>query len=140
VIYLLDTDTLDHFQRGQANVFRRVNAISRHDLGITVVTRLEILRARIEFVSKAADGAQLRKAQLRLDESELVLAQWRVISFNGAACEQFDRLRIEKRLRNMGRADMLIASIVLAHRATLVTRNIRDFKLVPGLHVENWVD
>jgi tRNA(fMet)-specific endonuclease VapC len=140
VIYLLDTDTLDHFQRGQANVFRRVNATRQQDLAITIVTRLEILRARIEFVRKAADGAQLRKAQLRLDESEEVLARWQVISFDEAACEQFDRLRMEKRLRKIGRADMLIASIALANGATLVTRNVRDFKLIPGLSVENWVD
>jgi tRNA(fMet)-specific endonuclease VapC len=43
-------------------------------------------------------------------------------------------------LRKIGRADLLIASVTLANRATLVTRNTRHFKQVPGLRVENWVD
>jgi tRNA(fMet)-specific endonuclease VapC len=46
-------------------------------------------------------------------------------------------LRVVARFR---RADMLIASIALAHRATLVTRNLRDFRLISGLILENWAD
>ena len=40
----------------------------------------------------------------------------------------------------IGRADLLIAAIVLTHRATLVSRNLKDFRQVPGLRVENWAD
>ena len=38
------------------------------------------------------------------------------------------------------RADLLIAIIALANHGTLVTRNLKDFRLVPGLQVENWAD
>jgi predicted nucleic acid-binding protein len=40
----------------------------------------------------------------------------------------------------MGRADMLIACIALAHDALLVTRNTKDYKDVAGLRVAYWVD
>ncbi len=33
-----------------------------------------------------------------------------------------------------------IASITLAHDATLLTRNSVDFAQVPGLRFENWLD
>jgi tRNA(fMet)-specific endonuclease VapC len=35
---------------------------------------------------------------------------------------------------------MLIASIALGQRATLVTRNLRHFRQIPGLTLENWAD
>ena len=33
-----------------------------------------------------------------------------------------------------------MACICLAHDATFLTRNVADFKPVPGLRVENWLD
>jgi tRNA(fMet)-specific endonuclease VapC len=68
------------------------------------------------------------------------LAQTLVVPLDDAAAAVFDRLRAVRRLRQIGRADLLIASIALAHRATLVTRNVRHFRQVPGLTVINWVD
>jgi tRNA(fMet)-specific endonuclease VapC len=34
--------------------------------------------------------------------------------------------------------DLRIASISLATRSTLLSRNLRDFERVPGLDVEDW--
>jgi tRNA(fMet)-specific endonuclease VapC len=34
--------------------------------------------------------------------------------------------------------DLKIAAIALAHNATVLTRNVKDFKLVPGLRIEDW--
>jgi tRNA(fMet)-specific endonuclease VapC len=34
--------------------------------------------------------------------------------------------------------DLKIAAIVLAHDATLLSRNLSDFRKVPGLKVEDW--
>jgi tRNA(fMet)-specific endonuclease VapC len=36
--------------------------------------------------------------------------------------------------------DLLIAAHALHARATLVTNNIREFRRVPGLKLENWVE
>jgi tRNA(fMet)-specific endonuclease VapC len=57
-----------------------------------------------------------------------------------ASASEFDHLRRNKKLKRIGRADLLIAAITLAHRATLVTRNLKDFRQVPGLRTENWAD
>ena len=59
---------------------------------------------------------------------------------NATAAAEFDKLRNQKRLRKIGRADLLISNIALANNATLVTRNLKHFRQVPNLKVENWVD
>ena len=41
----------------------------------------------------------------------------------------FNRIKIIKGLKKIGRADLLIASIALTHKAILVTRNVRHFKM-----------
>ena len=63
-----------------------------------------------------------------------------VIPFDARSAAEFDRLRQIKNLKRIGRADLLIASIALAQRATLVTRNLRHFRQIPGLNLENWAD
>lgn len=38
----------------------------------------------------------------------------------------------------IGPSDLLIASIALHHRLTLVTHNVAEFSRVPGLHLADW--
>lgn len=68
------------------------------------------------------------------------MRQLLIVPVSQVASEQFDRLHVVPKLRKIGRADLLIASIALANRATLVTRNVRHFKQIPGVRVVNWVD
>ncbi|NLY01674.1 MAG: hypothetical protein GXY83_36785 [Rhodopirellula sp.] len=63
---LLDSDVLSLLTEGHARVWLRAEAAT-DTIGITVVTRIEILRARFDFLLKAADGEQLRRAQYWLD-------------------------------------------------------------------------
>ncbi len=89
---------------------------------------------------KAEDGERLLRAQRLLASTVQHLALFQIVPFEDAAAAEFDRLRQIKGLKKIGRADLLIASIALANRATLVTRNLKDFQKVPGLQVENWAD
>jgi tRNA(fMet)-specific endonuclease VapC len=139
-MYLLDTDTLTYVHAGHPRVLERLRQLDDPDVGTTIITRIELLRGRFEFVLKAANSTELLKAQQLLLRTDELLAQTLVVPLDDAAAAVFDRLRAVRRLRQIGRADLLIASIALAHRATLVTRNVRHFRQVPGLTVLNWVD
>ena len=139
-MHLLDTDTLTHLHAGHPRVIERLRKLDDPDVGTTIITRIELLRGRFDFVLKAATGAKLLRAQQWLVRTEELLAQIIIVPLSKAAADQFDHLREIKRLKKIGRADLLIASIALAHRATLVTRNVRHFRQVPGLTVTNWVD
>ena len=115
-------------------------AATTDEVVIPIVTRIEALLGRFAFVLRAADGSQLLRAQEWLQQTEADLDPFPAIAFNEAAAADFERLLQNRKLRKIGRADLLIASIALANRATLVTRNVKDFRQVPGLTVENWAD
>ena len=137
---VFDTDTLTFFFRNHPRVLARLRE-SSEEIAITVISRVESLQGRFDTLLKAADGAELRRGQERLDELDRDLARIPlVLPIDAAAAAEFDRLRENRRLRRIGRADLLIACIALANRATLVTRNLRHFRQVPGLQVENWAD
>jgi tRNA(fMet)-specific endonuclease VapC len=135
---LLDTDTLSLLMHGHDRVTRRVEQSDA--ITITIVTRIEILRGRFDYILKAANGAEVLKAQHWLIENENYLEEIDVAAFDDRAAAEFDKLRRNTKIKKIGRADLLIASIALAHRATLITRNVKDFRLVPGLAFENWAD
>jgi len=139
-MHLLDTDTLTHLHAGQPNVVERLRAVDDPDVGITIITKVEVLRGRMDYLLKAETGVELLKAQELLFRTEELLNQLLVVPVSQAASEQFDRLRGTPKLRKIGRADLLIASIALANRATLVTRNLRHFSKIPDIRVVNWVD
>jgi tRNA(fMet)-specific endonuclease VapC len=139
-MYLLDTDTLTHLYAGNVNVVERLKAVNDPDVGITIVTKAEVLRGRIEYLLKAETTSDLLKAQELLFRSEQLLNQLFIVPMSQASAEQFNRLNTVSKFRKIGRADLLIASITLVNRATLVTRNLRHFKQIPGLLVVNWVD
>ena len=139
-MHLLDTDTLTYLYAGHPRVERNLRELDDEEVAITVITRIEMLRGRFDFMLKAATGADLLRAQQLLARTEDLLDQMPVVSITEASAAEFDRLRNVKGLRKIGRADLLVASIALAHRATLVTRNLRHFDQVPRLRVVNWIN
>lgn len=136
-MHLLDTDTLTYLHAGHLRVVRHLRELDDPDVGTTIITKIELLRGRFEFLLKAASGTDLLRAQQWLVGTEELLAQILIVPMDEAAAFEFYRLRAARRLRKIGRADLLIASIALAHRATLVTRNVRHFEQIPRLIVTN---
>jgi tRNA(fMet)-specific endonuclease VapC len=137
-MFFLDTDILTRAHGGDQGVIHRIQQAGAGNVATTVVTAIEVLRGRHEFLLKASDGDQLLQAQHLLELSERLLQKIRVIPVDSRSAAEFDRLRLSKKLKKIGRADLLIACIALAHQAILVTRNVRHFDQVPGLQTENW--
>lgn len=136
---LLDTDVFSLLLAGKESIVKRLSR-AEDEIAITVITKVEVLRGRHDFLLKATDGSQLLSAQRLLNQIQNDLRSWNVVEFDTAVATEFDRLRQIRHLRKIGHADMLIASIALAHRAVLVTRNLRHFQQVAGLVLENWAD
>jgi tRNA(fMet)-specific endonuclease VapC len=137
---ILDTDMLTYLFEGHQRTVERFGQ-ETEQVATTIISCIEVLQGRFTMLLKAPDGQHLRRAQRLLEQALEHLEEiHNTVPIDDAAADQFDRLRQNKKLKKIGSADMLIAAITLANRATLVTRNLKDFRLVPRLQVENWAD
>jgi len=80
------------------------------------------------------------------DRNKIALAKFiapiEVIAYDDLAAARYGGIRsfLEKNGISIGALDMLIAAHALAEDLILVTNNEREFKRVPGLKIENWVE
>lgn len=136
---LLDSDTFTLLGYGRPEVVEKlVRARSAGEVALPVFVRAQSLRGRLDGLLKAGTPEDVIRLQTMLSDTETRLAEFRTIPFDETAGEHFTRLRKVKALKNTGLADLLIACVALAHDATLVTRNTKDFHSIPGLKIDNW--
>ncbi len=135
-LYVLDTDTFSLYQRGHSNLDQRIDAHPLKDLAITVVTVEEQLSGWYTLLRQSRTPDQEVQAYEHLSESIPLLARWHILPMSHAALVRYETL---KRMNlNVRKMDLRIAAIVLELAATLVSRNLRDFRRVPNLVVEDW--
>jgi tRNA(fMet)-specific endonuclease VapC len=138
-IWILDTDHLSLLQRGNQPLLDRMSSRDRDRFAISIVTAEEQLRGRLSTISKASDRGSKISLPLAYENLRLTiesLQEFEQIDFDLQAESIYHQLR-EQKIR-IGTQDLRIAAIVLANRATLLTRNDRDFSQVPNLVTEDW--
>src|SRR5579885_3274296 len=133
MMYLLDTDVFTLAHRATHGLRTRIDTErATNDVAVSVVTRIEVMRGRFEAVLKASDAADLLRLQARLVESEAFLGEFEIVPFDAQAANHFARLLRDRSLKKIGRCDLLIACVALAHDATLVTATRRTFGTSPA--------
>ena len=137
---LLDTNHFSEIER-DSSISRRLQSrieASDQPAVISIVTAEESMSGWLAKLH----GNQARE-QLLITYRDFAcgiekLDNWTILDWTERAADAFDALRAQ-RVR-IGTLDLRIASIAIVHDATLLSRNLRDFRLVPGLRVENWLD
>jgi tRNA(fMet)-specific endonuclease VapC len=111
-------------------VLERFVAFMVGDLGISVITLAEL-----EYGANKSNKPTRNREALEQFVSPLEIAV-----FDRQVTSVYGKIRalLEKRGRPIGSMDLLIAAHALSLNARLATNNVREFKRVPGLHVENW--
>jgi tRNA(fMet)-specific endonuclease VapC len=137
MIFLPDTNAFSAYLAGRspALVVRMQTEFAAGSLRLSVM-----VMAELEF------GAEKARAQLGTTKFvrrvEVLRKQLEVEPLGSDFPQSYARVRahLESTDLKIGDRDTIIAAHALAVRATLVTRNIREFARVPGLVVENWQD
>lgn len=131
--YLLDTNICIFWLRGKLDIDKKIDAVGFDNCAISEITLAElkvgaILGRKLGYKSS--------------HEIEELLSKVRVIPITGA----IDLFAEEKvRLRTAGTPsddnfDLLIGCTAVAKKMTMVTENIRDFKNIKNIKIENWIE
>jgi tRNA(fMet)-specific endonuclease VapC len=134
--YLFDTDMLTLYEEGHPEVRRNVAAHHPDDLGTTIISVEEQLSGWFTMLRRAKDRKTLARIYQRMTDAVVFLGRMRIASSPEPAIARYEALRALR--LNVGGKDLRIAAIALEEGSVLVTRNVRDFRRVPGLIIEDW--
>jgi tRNA(fMet)-specific endonuclease VapC len=134
--FLFDTHHLTLFGYGHAKVVQKHAAQLVGSTGISAVTIEEVMRGRLAALSRATTGAMRVQGYAWLVSSVKLFERFNIVPYDDASESEFQQLRSRK-LR-IGTPDLKIAAVALANNLILLTRNRRDFGLVPGLKIDDW--
>lgn len=137
---VLDTNHVSELTYRTAAGLRLIQKLdlTNEDAAVTAINVEESLRGWLAEIRRRTDPRTQIAAYQRLIRQVEVFASWLVLPWDEDAANHFDSLKSLR--QQVGTQDLKIACICLAHDATLLTRNLADFKPIPGLRVENWLD
>lgn len=129
--YMLDTDTCSYVMKGsEPGVIRRLTSVPVGEVCISVITQAELMYGVEVSPKREQDGARL----------EVLLRHMVVLDLVQTAALDYAEIRVslKKQGKMIGANDLLIAAHARSMGLTLVTNNVREFRRVPRLKVENW--
>jgi tRNA(fMet)-specific endonuclease VapC len=136
--YVLDTDHVSLILRGDTHLETRVAKAS--GVCTTVITFQESFNGWMARINQAKPEDDFVALYTKLSRSINYFKEAEILNFDEAAnlmfktlLKQYPQLR-KARLER----DLRIAAIALSHDSTVVTRNHKDFSLVPGLKIVDW--
>lgn len=131
MIYCLDTDILIEHFRGNEEIKERIESLTPDDkLGLVWLTVYEFFKGI--FIS---GKFQEEKFLQKLVESCIILEP----TYEAAKIGGEIYASLRKAGKVINDADILIASVVKANHAILVTNNEDHFSRIEGLKTENWL-
>jgi tRNA(fMet)-specific endonuclease VapC len=132
-----DADVLTLIFHGNAAYAQKLAQIPAADRTIPIVAAEQMLRGRLNYIRQTEAG----KTKSTLDNAYSFLEKT-IHDFQGAkllpytaAAEALVQSWRKQKIK-VGISDLRIAAICVAHSATLISRNRRDFDQVPGLLIE----
>ncbi len=129
----LDTNIITAFLKNDLRVVQRVSDYLElfEKLTINIISYYEILRG----LKDLGNEEKLKRFEGFIQENELVSIRKETVE---KAAEIYAYLKKEGNL--IEDADILMASTAIVEDLVLITNNIKHFKRVKGLRIDNWIE
>jgi tRNA(fMet)-specific endonuclease VapC len=134
-----DTDVLTEILLGNAAFVARATLIPMREQAVPVIVIEEIMRGRLSIIRQAEAGranATITRAYELFEATFRDFRRLHILSHTTQAEALYQQWR--QQAIHIATHDLRIAALCVAHAASLVLRNRRDFERVPGLMVEFW--
>ena len=132
MLYILDTNTCIYFlNRSSEKIITKMKGLSPSNIKLSTITVAELFF-----------GAEKSRAQKKNWATvQSFIGHFELIPFDEKCCLHYAKIRapLEKSGSPIAPMDLLIASTTLAHSLILVTNNVKEFKRIKGLSLENWI-
>ena len=131
-MYFLDANTCIYYLKGKYNSIKeKLLSITPNNISIPSIVKAELI----------VGAYKSEKRKENLENIENFLQPFEIISFSDLMTYVYADIRsvLEKSGEIIGPNDLLIASIVKFHNGILITNNVKEFKRIKDLKIENWV-
>jgi tRNA(fMet)-specific endonuclease VapC len=125
----VDIDFLIEFDRRQQKAVSKMAELA--DSG-------ELVYTTIVNVAEYYAGAYKSKDKGAVEAARHYMKDFSILLMDEEAALAWGRLYNELRADAIGDRDLFIASIAVANKQAILTRNVKHFERVPGLTVKSW--
>lgn len=134
-MYLFDTDAITNLikKNPSKKIIEKISSLSKKDQFITTITIGEIFYGAFKSSNPEFHIEKLQTVLLPLVN---------VLSFDSKSAFFYGKIRaeLEKGGEIISSTDLQVVSIAIANELILITGNIKHFKRIKQLQIENWID
>ena len=129
-MYLLDTDIVIYSLKGHSTVKKHLERNRRGAIKISIATLMELYYGAYKSQKVASNLGKIKRIEDAID----------IIPLGRDSAEIFAMLKAELEIAGtpLDDFDLILAACALTHDLILVTNNVKHFKRIQGLKLENW--
>ncbi len=130
MIFLLDTNICIHFFRGNFDLLKKFEEVGLQNCAIS-----EITLAELTFGAESSTNPKKNFQVIKNFTERIIILP----IFNAVGVYAKEKVRLRGLGEMISDFDLLIGSTAVANDLIMVTENMKEFKRIQNLSLENWV-
>jgi tRNA(fMet)-specific endonuclease VapC len=131
-MYFLDTNTCIYFLKGAfRSILKEFQKRKPEEIKIPSIVKAELLLG--------VEKSERKEENLRIYQQ--FLQPFEIVPFDDQAAVIYAAIRgfLEKQGKVIGPNDLIVAATVLSRKGILISHNVKEFKQISGLQLQDWV-